>query len=571
MKQARIKLRMNQAKTKKSHWKMLSPQTMAMFLFALLVSLTTFTSSAQEFLSPEKAFLVTGELSQEELIVRMDPAKGYYLYKEPIQFKLKDSATAIQLSPHQYPPPKKKFDENFGKVVETYGGPVEFNLKLSQLNASVPLQLEVTLQGCAEKGICYPPMTRYLTVSQYGVVTPSTNSELGWGKAQHSQINDNKNVLVDWWEARDDLNALGRLLQSASLPVLLLGFFLLGLGLSFTPCMLPMLPILSSIVFGTTHHHLLSRKRTLLLASLYIAGMAFAFSLAGMATAWFGSGIQAGLQSPWVVITFGLLMIVLAGSLLGFYEFHLPQFWHSIVDRWMGKQKGGSLVGAFVLGALSSLVASPCVTAPLAGVLTFIAQSGEVRLGGLILFTLACGMGVPLMLFALGASRFIPRAGAWMVRVQRFFGILLLALAFWVMWPALSTIFTSDQVQANAVKDIAGMEFKVVRTSQDLNLALQKAQSENKKVFLNFYADWCVSCKELERLTFKDATIQNKLQGYERIEVDITKAGEDQNKLLKQYKLFGPPGLLILDETGQEKMAARSVGYISADKLAPKL
>lgn len=545
---------------------------MVRIFFVFFISLITLTSHAQEFLSPEKAFLVTGELSQEELIVRMEPVKGYYLYKEPIQFKLKDSATAIQLSANQYPPPKKKFDENFGKVVETYGGSIEFAFKLNQLNASVPLQLEVTLQGCAEKGICYPPMTRYLTVSQYGVVTPSTSSELGWSGAMSSpQIAADKNLLTDWWEARDDLNALGRLLQSASLPVLLLGFFLLGLGLSFTPCMLPMLPILSSIVFGTTDHHLLSRKRTLFLASMYIAGMAFAFSLAGMATAWFGSGIQAGLQSPWVVITFGLLMIALAGSLLGFYEFHLPQFWHGVIDRWMGKQKGGSLVGAFVLGALSSLVASPCVTAPLAGVLTFIAQSGEVRLGGLILFTLACGMGVPLMLFALGASRFVPRAGAWMVRVQRFFGILMLALALWVMWPALSTIFTSHQEQASAVKDIAGMEFKVVRTSQDLGLALQKAKSENKKVFLNFYADWCVSCKELERLTFKDATIQSKLQGYERIEVDITKAGEDQNKILKQYQLFGPPGLLIIDGRGQEKMAARSVGYISAEKLAPKL
>jgi thiol:disulfide interchange protein DsbD len=563
---------MNQANTKQSNLKIISLQTMARIFFVFFISLITLTSHAQEFLSPEKAFLVTGELSQEELIVRMEPAKGYYLYKEPIQFKLKDSATAIQLSANQYPPTKKKFDENFGKVVETYGGSIEFAFNVNQLNASVPLQLEVTLQGCAEKGICYPPMTRYLTVSQYGAVTPSTSSELGWGNTLTSpQMAAEKNLLTDWWEARDDLNALGRLLQSASLPVLLLGFFLLGLGLSFTPCMLPMLPILSSIVFGTTDHHLLSRKRTLLLASLYIAGMAFAFSLAGMATAWFGSGIQAGLQSPWIVITFGLLMIVLAGSLLGFYEFHLPQFWHGVVDRWMGKQKGGSLVGAFVLGALSSLVASPCVTAPLAGVLTFIAQSGEVQLGGLILFTLACGMGVPLMLFALGASRFVPRAGAWMVRVQRFFGILMLALALWVMGPALSTIFTSHQEQASAVKDIAGMEFKVVRTSQDLDLALQKAKSENKKVFLNFYADWCVSCKELERLTFKDATIQSKLQGYERIEVDITKAGEDQNKILKQYKLFGPPGLLIIDERGQEKMAARSVGYISAEKLAPKL
>jgi thiol:disulfide interchange protein DsbD len=335
--------------------------------------------------------------------------------------------------------------------------------------------------------------------------------------------------------------------------------------------MLPMLPILSSIVFGTTNHHLLSRKRTLLLASLYVAGMAFAFSLAGMATAWFGSGIQASLQSPWVVITFGLLMIVLAGSLLGIYEFHLPAVWHGVVDRWIGKQKGGSAIGAFALGALSSLVASPCVTAPLAGVLTFIAQSGEVRLGGLILFTLACGMGVPLLLFALGASKLVPRAGAWMVRVQRFFGLLMLALAMWVMWPALVSIFTSTELKSQTVKNIAGLEFKVVRTSKNLEQALQEAKNEGKPVLLNFYADWCVSCQELERLTFNDPMIQSKLQNYERIEVDITKSDDDQGRLLKQYKLFGPPGILVIDKNGEEKTAARSVGYISAQKLAPKL
>lgn len=543
-------------------------KVMAVFVFLIL----SFSSIAQEFLAPEKAFKVTGELEQESIVISLIPVKGYYIYKESIQIKVRDATSPIALDARQYPIPKKKFDDNFGKIVETYSEEIEFKIKLEQLNTAVPLQLEVTLQGCAEKGVCYPPMTRYLTLEEYGIKAQSTSSEKGWNKLNVSGSKEGQvNSLSDWWSARDDLNALGRLLESASLPFLLLGFFLLGLGLAFTPCMLPMLPILSSIVFGTTDHHLLSRKRTLLLACLYVAGMALAFSLAGMATAWFGSGIQASLQSPWVVITFGLLMIVLAGSLLGLYEFHLPAFWHGVVDRWIGKQKGGSAVGAFALGALSSLVASPCVTAPLAGVLTFIAQSGEVRLGGLILFTLACGMGVPLLLFALGASKLVPRAGAWMVRVQRFFGLLMLALAIWVMWPALGSIFTSSELQSQTAKNIAGLEFKVVRTSKNLEQALQKAKSEGKPVLLNFYADWCVSCKELERLTLNDPTVQNKLQNYELIEVDITKSDDDQIRLLKQYKLFGPPGILIIEKNGEEKTAARSVGYISAQKLAPKL
>lgn len=536
----------------------------------LLLGFISLLGIAQEFLAPEKAFTVYGELDQESVAIVLEPVKGYYIYKDSIQFKVRDANQPITLRTNQYPKAKKKFDENFGKVVETYEASIRFTIDLEQLRTTAPLQLEVILQGCAEKGVCYPPMTRYLTLSEYGVKTRSISAEQGWSSSSHSTV-DSKVGLEAWWDARDDLNALGRLLETASLPILLLGFFLLGLGLSFTPCMLPMLPILSSIVFGTTHHHLLSRRRTLLLACLYVAGMAFAFSLAGMATAWFGSGIQAALQNPWVVISFGLLMLILAGSLLGFYEFHLPHAWHQVVDRWMGKQKGGSIFGAFGLGALSSLVASPCVTAPLAGVLTFIAQSGEVRLGGLILFVLACGMGVPLLLFALGASRFVPRAGAWMVRVQRFFGILMLLLALWVVWPALGTLFAKPSTQESLIKDIAGMNFQVVTTSVTLEQALQKAKEQNKPAFINFYADWCVSCKELERLTFSTPEVQDKLKNYVLIEVDVTRASQEQHSLLKQYKLFGPPGLIVIDPDGKERVQARSVGYISKEKLAAKL
>jgi len=535
--------------------------------FALQCSLTV---AAQDFLPPEKAFDVYAEIDQEAVHLSLEPVKGYYIYQDSIQVKVRDAAQAIQLRPNQYPIPKQKFDENFGKVVKTYDEPVKLKLTNDQIGGTVPLQLEVTLQGCAEKGVCYPPMVRYITISEYGLKVRSTSAEQGWPKIQ-LDAQSKGTGLAAWWSARDDLNALGRLLENASLPALLLGFFLLGIGLSFTPCMLPMLPILSSIVFGTTHHHLLSRKRTVLLAILYIAGMACAFSLAGMATAWFGSGIQAALQNSWIVLSFGLLMLVLAGSLLGFYEFHLPHAWHQIVDRWMGKQQGGSVVGAFLLGALSSLVASPCVTAPLAGVLTFIAQSGEVRLGGLILFVLACGMGVPLLLFALGASRLVPRAGAWMVRVQRFFGIIMILLAVWVVWPVVGTMLNKDSSQDNAIKQIAGMNYQVVTTLGALEKHLVKAKADNKAVFINFYADWCVSCKELERLTLNAPEVQDKLKNYVLIEVDVTRSGVEQHALLKQYKLFGPPGLIVIEPDGTERVSARSVGYISKDKLAAKL
>jgi thiol:disulfide interchange protein DsbD len=287
-----------------------------------------------------------------------------------------------------------------------------------------------------------------------------------------------------------------------------------------------------------------------------------------MATAWFGSGVQAALQNPFVMFAFAGLMLVLAGSLLGFYEFHLPQFWHAHVDKLIGKQKGGSLLGAFLLGALSSLVASPCITAPMAGVLTFIAQSGEVKLGGLILFTMAWGMGVPLLLFALGASRVVPRAGAWMVLVQKVFGVLMVVLALWFVWPAVSSLLVTHHSES---KNISNLTFKVVRTQAELKNILDKAKAESKPVVLNFYADWCVSCKELEMLTFSDPRVSSKLENYERVEVDVTRSDNDQKELLKQFGLFGPPALIFIGADGAEKKSARAVGYLPADKLLLKM
>ena len=519
--------------------------------------------SAQEFLSPEKAFVISGELLDSAVRINVKPQSGYYVYKESIAVQELGAAEPLKNVQQQLPVAKKKFDENFQKIVETYASPISFEISTAVLKNGLPLQLEVTVQGCAEKGICYPPMTRTLTLSEYGVEKVSTSVE----EALKTLPQGNGSI-SDWWTSRDDISALTKLLESTSLPVLLLVFFILGIGLAFTPCMLPMLPILSSIIFGTTHHHLLSRKRTITLATLYVAGMAIAFSLAGMATAWFGSGVQAALQNPIVMFGFAGLMLVLAGSLLGLYEFHLPQFWHAHVDKLIGKQKGGSLVGAFVLGALSSLVASPCITAPMAGVLTFIAQSGEVKLGGLILFTMAWGMGVPLLLFALGASRVVPRAGAWMMLVQKIFGVLMVALAIWFVWPAVSSLIATNHSES---KNISGLSFKVVRTQAELKIALDKAKVDSKPVVLNFYADWCVSCKELEMLTFSDPRVASKLEKYERVEVDVTKSDNDQKELLKQFGLFGPPALIFIGADGIEKKSARAVGYLSADKLLLKM
>jgi thiol:disulfide interchange protein DsbD len=445
--------------------------------------------------------------------------------------------------------------------VKTYDGEVVYEYESKKLPTITPLILIVNVQGCATKGICYPPMQRRIVIQEYNKQIASEDPSSVIVEKLGSKQQD-----TPWWQATDDLNALNRLLATTSLPLLLMIFFLIGIGLAFTPCMLPMLPILSSVVFGTVHHHLLPRKKTIILALCYIFGMACAFSVAGMATAWFGAGITAGLQNRWVLIGFGLLMLFLSASLLGFYELQMPHAWQSKVDHWIGKHEGGNIFGVFALGALSSLVASPCVSAPLAGVLTFIAQSGQVQLGGLILFTMACGMGVPLLLFAVGASRIVPRAGKWMIRVQRFFGVLMILLAVWVILPAIQS-FIKDKNENGQIKSIGKLSYEVVITKKAFEEKLTIAKEKKLPAVAIFSADWCVSCKELELSVFANEDIINQLKDYVRIEIDISQMTGDQKQLLKEYKIFGPPAVLFFNENGELLQNKQVVGLVSVQKF----
>jgi len=527
-------------------------------VISILVLFSSFQSLARTevFLPPEKAFEIKAILNADELSVVFKAAPGYYMYQESMTLSLKDSDKKI-LTSHQ-PQPHEKFDNNFQKIVKTYDGEVSFVYPTKSFPEITPLVLDVNVQGCASQGICYPPMLRRLIIQEYGKYINSIDPD---SEVPSQEISSK----LSWWEASEDLNALNRLLTTTSLPILLLLFFVLGIGLAFTPCMLPMLPILSTVVFGTVDHHLLPRKKTIILALFYVLGMACAFSLAGMATAWFGAGITAGLQNRWVLLGFGGLMLILSAGLLGFYELQMPQSWQSIVDRWIGKHEGGNLYGVFALGALSSLVASPCVSAPLAGVLTFIAQSGQIKLGGLILFVMACGMGVPLLLFAIGASKIVPRAGKWMVRVQRLFGVLMILLAFWVMLPAIQSFF-KHEVESQT-KLINELNFEIITKTSQLEEKLIQARDKNKKTLVVISADWCISCKELEAQTLGSELVKAKLQEYTLIEVDITEMNQEQKGLLKQYNIFGPPAILFFDVNGVEQKTKKIVGLVGPQKL----
>ena len=540
-----------------------------LILVAALVSLFMGHAQAAEFLAPEKAFPVIAQSSEAGFVeFQVQPQKGYYVYKESIKFKvLQSQQSALQdaLGLPVLPKGKIKFDENFGKQVETY--PHEFLIKLPAspklLSAGIIIQME--LQGCADKGICYPPMQLNFTLSAPNVSVTGVLAE------EAIDTPPAPAGLSDLWSARDDASQLTNLLQNISPWVLLGAFFILGLAMALTPCVLPMLPIMSSVVFGakTERHQDASKLRSTLLAISYVLGMAIMYSVAGMITAALGANIQVFLQNPWVLVGFACMLLALSASLFGFYELRLPQAIHNKVDRLAGKQEGGSVVGAFLLGAISTLIASPCVTAPLAGILAFIAHTGSVPWGGVLLFVMALGMGLPLLLLAIGAKGILPKTGAWMLLIQKIFGVLLIALAAWVVSP----IFVKSGVEkSQGVHQLSsGLTFQVLTTSEQLDLALKNAKTQNKLVFLDFYADWCVTCKEMEVLTFSDPSVVEKLKAYELIQVDVTKNTVNQQAILKRYGLFGPPTILFFDRDGQERSSQRVIGFMKAQRFLERL
>jgi len=526
-------------------------------------------AQAQNFLAPEQAFQVSAEYqSNQEIVLHAKPAKGYYIYRESIKFKLVKNTDAVQLGLPQLPLGKIKFDENFGKELETY--PKDFSILLPLINNknATGMLLSMELQGCADKGICYPPMELRFTLSG---LQSTVNGVLYEEGAAIDSTAPKKLGLSELWSARDDAGLLTGMLQNISPIVLLVSFFILGLAMALTPCVLPMLPIMSSVIFGSKNerHRNVSKLRSSMLALSYVLGMAIMYSVAGMITAALGANIQVWLQNPWVLGAFALLLLALAASLFGFYELRLPQALHNKIDRIAGKQEGGSVVGAFMLGAISTLIASPCVTAPLAGVLAFIAQTGSIPLGGILLFVMALGMGLPLMLFAIGARGLLPKAGAWMTIVQRIFGVLLIGLAVWVASP----IFTSSKTSSNETMHQleSGLVFQRVATSAQLEAVLIQAKQKRQPVLLDFYADWCVTCKEMELLTFSDEKVKAALSTYLLIQVDVTKNTVEHQRILKQYVLFGPPAILFFDANGEEKLSRRVIGFMKAERFLERL
>jgi thiol:disulfide interchange protein DsbD len=539
-------------------------------LLLALVSVPVF--AAPDFLPPEKAFKVeaTWPEKSNQIEIEFLPAKGYYIYQESLQFELgSELGKLVNIKP-ALPKGIEKFDETFQKKMQIYKQPFMVLLQ-AKPQPSKPIHIEVTLQGCAEAGICYPPMTlKFLLAGPGvkaaplpelldGVVTPTSNREFS---------------LADLWRERDDVNAISRFLENTSTAYLFLAFFILGLALAFTPCVLPMLPILSSVIFGSQGGKTVSKARASALAFSYVMGMALVYALAGLLMAALGGSVQRALQSPIALATFAILLLILSGSLFGLYELRLPHSWHQQIDRLAGRQKGGSVLGAFALGGISTLVASPCITAPLAGVLAFIAQTGSMSLGAGLLFVMALGMGLPLLFIAIEARILIPSTGIWMVWLQRTLGVLLVATAAWIASPLLQKNDIANSlkiVNGQRVHQVGDLSFILTQSIAQLEAELSKAKEAKKFVLLDFYADWCISCKEMEISTFANPEVSQELKQFILLQVDMTKNSAENQALLKRFGLYGPPGILIFNLDSQEQQSLRVVGYMPPQRFIERL
>ena len=529
--------------------------------------------ATSEFLPPEKAFQAeaTWVANTNDIELEIFPAKSYYIYQESLHFKMGSQPKKLEAVKAPLPPGIEKFDETFQKKMQVYKQAFLLTLD-KKAEVGKPLYLELELQGCAEAGICYPPMTLKFLLAGSGVKVgpiPEVLDGVGAGNVSNKELS-----LIDIWRERDDVNAISRFLESTPTGYLFLAFFILGLALAFTPCVLPMLPILSSIVFGTQGKQSISKGRASVLAAAYVLGMACVYALAGVLMAALGGSVQRALQSPIALICFALLLLTLSGSLFGLYELRMPHSWQQKVDQLAGRHKGGSFAGAFALGGISTLVASPCITAPLAGVLAFIAQTGSMSLGAGLLFVMALGMGLPLLFIAIEARILIPSTGIWMIWLQRTLGVLLLATAAWIASPLLQTGGgDSSKVIVNGQRQhqIGKASFVVIDSGAQLDQFLSQAKEQKKLVLLDFYADWCISCKEMEVNTFANSEVNQELQKFVLLQADVTKNSPENQALLKRFGLFGPPGILIFDLNSEELKDQRVIGYMPPQRFAERL
>ncbi len=605
--------------------------------------------AGDELLPAEEAFKVA--LSSKDantLSLTITPSNNVYLYRDKIKATLLEGK-GVSIASLNLPPGEEKNDPAFGKTLQVYHHAVQAEINLKrEAGAAQKIALRIDYQGCNEKvGVCYPPQNKRIeltlasaaasaiaTAKPDSVVTKTEEkiSEPSAAPIAAPAVGEAKVETAA--AAQDESSKIEQLFKGSSFWVVIASFFGFGLLLAFTPCVFPMIPILSGIIVGQGKQ--ITHMQGFVLSLAYVLGMAITYSLAGVAAGLSGSLISAALQNPWVLGSFALIFVALSFSMFGFYELQMPSFIQSRFTEASNKIQGGNLFGVFIMGMLSAVIVGPCVAAPLAGALLYIGQTKDVLLGGSALFSMAMGMGVPLLLVGVAGGALLPRAGGWMSAVKSFFGVMLLGVAIWLISPVISAVaqmllwatllivsavylHALDPLPAGAKgfkkfwkgvgvvalvlgvalaigalsgsRDILqplagvhvgavsggsaiaapaeqGLKFERVKSIAELDARI--AAAKGKSVMLDFYADWCVSCKEMEHNTFTDPKVKARLKDTLLLQVDVTNNSDADKALLKRFRLFGPPGLIFFDRNGAEQKY-RVVGYEPPEKFLQSL
>ncbi|MEV9530349.1 protein-disulfide reductase DsbD [Aliarcobacter butzleri] len=558
---------------------------MKKILLLLILFIYSFSLElGNKVLEPEEAFKVKFIKNEDSLNIKFELGKDIYLYHDKLQINIL-KPQKIEITKELNIPKPVNYEE-FIVHFDDLNLTIPYNLLKSKVD-SKEFEIELKFQGCSKAGLCYAPM------SQKQILVLNTNIQ--------DEVSTNIN----------ETDSIANNLKEKNLLLVLLTFFGFGLLLSLTPCVFPMIPILSSIIVGASKNETMTASRGFFLSLVYVLSMSVAYTIAGVIAGIFGANLQVALQNPYVLVIFALIFVALAFSMFGYFEIRLPQAIQNRVNKTTdGKEKQG-ILGIAIMGFLSALIVGPCVAPPLAGALVYIGQTGDAILGGLALFVMSLGMGVPLLLIGLGAGKFMPKPGGWMESITKIFGIVMLGVAIWLLdrvlnatiiiylWALLllgSAIYlkiyqhiltqlitvvifilgvilfvgaisgatnplnplekftSSKMTQVSDEKLI----FKKVKNIQELELAIKNS---NKPVMLDFWASWCVSCKELEEITFQDEQVINKLQEFTLLKADVTENNDEDKALQKKFGVVGPPALIFWDKDKNEIQASRIIGY----------
>jgi thiol:disulfide interchange protein DsbD len=564
-------------------------------------------SASDEILDPDIAFRVFADIdSNKQLVLSWEIVSGYYLYKN--KFSVGSQNPAIKLGAHEFPKGKVKQDPAFGEV-EVYYDQNSVSIPLALTDSNIKeFNLNVAYQGCKEDSVCYPPIKKSLTVS----IPASFATQV------ISNSSSNTSAPITLVSEQDSIT---QKLKDKSLLINILSFFVFGLLLAFTPCVFPMIPILSGILVGEGES--ITRARAMMLSISYVIAMALTYSVLGLVAGLFSLNLQAASQNVWVLSLFSGVFVFLALSMFGFYELQLPSSWQSKLSSSQSEAGSGTLKGAAFMGVLSAVIVGPCVAPPLAGALLYISQTGDAVLGGFALFAMGLGFGVPLLIVGTTSGELLPRAGLWMENIKRVFGVVMLGVAIWflervlpesvtlILWAALfvaTAMFVGalDRLEAastssqrlckalgivllvygiilivatangggtvlkpfnnqSSVVSAETLSFKTIANLEDLDKELEQAKAEGKFVMLDFYADWCVTCDEMEAYTFIDPAVQRTLQQLVLIKIDVTKNNDNDKAFLKQFDIFGPPAIIFFNKNSVEIKSHRLVGFVKAE------